>query len=155
MHFTDIPQSGQIALTFSRLSIGYDDTPLLPPITQTVTLGQRIALVGPNGIGKTTLFKTLLGETQPLDGSFHFGAGVHPGYLSQEQEMLDPTITVLETIQTLPDMGNHSEARTFFAPLPVCWGRSLSAGGDLILWAAIPLDAGNAGGPTLQFPPAG
>ncbi|MBG0788727.1 MAG: ABC-F family ATP-binding cassette domain-containing protein [Anaerolineaceae bacterium] len=113
MHFTDIPQSGQIALTLSRLSIGYDGTTLLPPITQTVTLGQRIALVGPNGIGKTTLFKTLLGETPPLDGSFHFGAGVHPGYLSQEQEMLDPAKTVLETIQALPDMGNHSEARTF------------------------------------------
>ncbi len=113
MHFTEIPQSGQIALTLSRLSIGYDGDPLLPPITQTVTLGQRIALVGPNGIGKTTLFKTLLGETPPLDGSYQFGVGVHPGYLSQEQEMLDPTKTVLETIQTLPDMGNHSEARTF------------------------------------------
>ncbi len=69
--------------------------------------------MGPNGIGKTTLFKTLLGETQPLEGSFHFGSGVHPGYLSQEQEMLTPTKTVLETIQMLPDMGNHSEARTF------------------------------------------
>lgn len=113
MHFTEIPQSGQITLTLSRLSIGYDGDPLLPPITQTVTLGQRIALVGPNGIGKTTLFKTLLGETPPLDGSYQFGVGVHPGYLSQEQEMLDPTKTVLETIQTLPDMGNHSEARTF------------------------------------------
>ncbi|NMC79702.1 MAG: ABC-F family ATP-binding cassette domain-containing protein, partial [Chloroflexi bacterium] len=113
MHFTEIPQSGQIALTLSRLSIGYDGDPLLPPITQTVTLGQRIALVGPNGIGKTTLFKTLLGETPPLDGSYQFGVGVHPGYLSQEQEMLDPTKTVLETIQILPDMGNHSEARTF------------------------------------------
>ncbi|MBG0771938.1 MAG: ABC-F family ATP-binding cassette domain-containing protein, partial [Anaerolineaceae bacterium] len=113
MHFTEIPQSGQIALTLGRLSIGYDESPLLPPITQTVTLGQRIALVGPNGIGKTTLFKTLLGETPPLDGSYQFGVGVHPGYLSQEQEMLDPAKTVLETLQALPDMGNHSEARTF------------------------------------------
>ena len=113
MHFTDIPQSGQIALTLGRLSIGYDGSPLLPPITQTVTLGQRIALVGPNGIGKTTLFKTLLGETPPLDGIYQFGVGVHPGYLSQEQEMLDPSKTVLETLQALPDMGNHSEARTF------------------------------------------
>ena len=113
MHFTEIPQSGQIALNLSRLSIGYDGTPLLPPITQTVTLGQRIALMGPNGVGKTTLFKTLLGETPPLDGSYHFGTGVHPGYLSQEQEMLAPSKTVLETLQALPGMGNHSEARTF------------------------------------------
>lgn len=113
MHFTETPHSGQIALTLSRLSIGYDGVPLLPPITQTVTLGQRIALVGPNGTGKTTLFKTLLGETPPLDGSFSFGANVRPGYLSQEQEMLNPALTVLETFQQTAGMQNHSEARSF------------------------------------------
>ncbi len=113
MHFTDLPDSGKIALHLSRLSIGYDGVPLLPPISQTVTLGQRIALVGPNGIGKTTLFRTLLGEVPALDGTFNFGSGVHPGYLSQEQEMLDPSLTVLETIQKVPELFNHSEARTF------------------------------------------
>lgn len=113
MHFTDIPESGQIALQISRLSIGYDDVPLLPPISQTVTLGQRIALVGPNGAGKTTLFRTLLGEMPALDGDFRFGSGVRPGFLSQEQETLDPSLTVLETIQRVPGMFNHSEARTF------------------------------------------
>ena len=113
MHFSETPHSGQIALTLSRLSIGYDGIPLLPPLTETVTLGQRIALVGPNGVGKTTLFKTLLGETPPVDGNFSFGANVHPGYLSQEQEMLDPAFTVLETFQQVPGRHNHSEARTF------------------------------------------
>lgn len=113
MHFTEIPDSGQIALQIDRLSIGYNGAPLLPPISQTVTLGQRIALVGPNGVGKTTLFKTLLGETPPIDGSFTFGSGVLPGYLSQEQEKLNPAMTVLETIQQVPDLVNHTEARTF------------------------------------------
>jgi ATP-binding cassette subfamily F protein 3 len=113
MHFSETPQSGQIALTLSRLSIGYEGVPLLPPITETITLGQRIALMGPNGIGKTTLFKTLLGETPPVDGDYRFGTNVRPGYLSQEQEMLDPALTVLETFQQTPGMQNHSEARTF------------------------------------------
>ncbi len=72
MHFTDTPDSGQIGLQLKRLMLGYDGVPLLPPITQTVSFGQRVALVGPNGIGKTTLFKTLLGETPPLEGGFRF-----------------------------------------------------------------------------------
>ena len=113
MHFSETPESGQIALHLDRLSIGYDGVPLLPPISQTVTQGQRIALVGPNGIGKTTLLKTLLGETAPIDGAFAFGSGVQPGYLSQEQEMLNPALTVLETIQRVPGMVNHTEARTY------------------------------------------
>jgi ATP-binding cassette subfamily F protein 3 len=113
MHFTDTPDSGQIGLQLERLVIGYDGVPLIPAITQTITLGQRIALVGPNGIGKTTLFKTLLGEVPPVDGDFHFGSGVRPGYLSQEQEMLDHTLTVLETIQKAPGMTGQTEARTF------------------------------------------
>jgi len=113
MHFSETPEGGQIVLQLDRLCIGYNVQALLPPITQTVTLGQRIALVGPNGIGKTTLFKTLLGETPPLGGTFAYGSGVQPGYLSQEQEMLDPTLTVLQTIQQLPDFYNHTEARTF------------------------------------------
>ena len=113
MHFTDTPEGGQIALHLDRLCIGYDGEALLPPMTQTVTQGQRVALIGPNGIGKTTLFKTLLGETPPLGGSYAFGSGFQPGYLSQEQEMLDPRLTVLQTIQALPDFYNHTEARTF------------------------------------------
>jgi ATP-binding cassette, subfamily F, member 3 len=113
MHFTETPESGQIALQINQLVIGYEGQSLLPPITQTVTLGQRIALVGPNGVGKTTLFKTFLGQNPPISGSFTFGSGIHPGYLSQEQEVLNPTLTVLESLQQIPEMHNHTQARTF------------------------------------------
>jgi len=113
MQFTDTPESGKMALTLERLSIGYDGICLLPSISQTVTQGQRIALIGPNGVGKTTLFKTLLKEISPVSGSFSFGTGVKIGYLSQEQEMLNPKFTVLETIQKVPGMSNHTDARTF------------------------------------------
>ncbi len=113
MKFSQTPESGQIVLNTDRLGIGYEGRLLLPPITQTVTLGQRIALVGPNGIGKTTLFRTLLGRVSPVTGTFYLGAGVQPGYLAQEQEVLEPTLSVLETIQKIPEMYNHTEARTF------------------------------------------
>ncbi|MFN2303244.1 MAG: ATP-binding cassette domain-containing protein, partial [Anaerolineales bacterium] len=113
MHFTETPESGKIVLQLDRLVIGYDGKALLPPLSQTVTLGQRIALVGPNGVGKTTLFKTLLGDVQPISGIFAYGSGIVTGYLSQEQEMLDPNITVLETIQQTPELVSPTEARTF------------------------------------------
>ena len=113
MQFAEIPESGKMALTMDHLAIGYDGQSLLPPINEMVTQGQRIALVGPNGVGKTTLFKTLLGEVAPISGSFTFGAGIRLGYLSQEQEMLDPKLTVLETVQQVPGMFNQTTARTF------------------------------------------
>lgn len=65
------------------------------------------------GMGKTTLFRTLLGEILPVTGSFTCGVGIRSGYLSHEQEVLNTSLTVLETIQTLPVMVNHTEARTF------------------------------------------
>ena len=113
MKFSGIPESGQIVLQTDRLSIGYNGQPLLPPISQTVTQGQRVALVGPNGIGKTTFFKTLLGETPTIGGSFYFGHSILPGYLSQEQEILDPSQTVLAVIQNHSDLHDHTEARSF------------------------------------------
>jgi ATP-binding cassette subfamily F protein 3 len=113
MAFNDIPESGKMALSMDRLSIGYEGQPLLPPVTQTVLLGQRIALVGPNGVGKSTLFKTLIDQVEPISGGYSFGAGVKPGYLSQEQETLDPSLTVLETMQRVQGMTDQTTARTF------------------------------------------
>jgi ATP-binding cassette subfamily F protein 3 len=75
--------------------------------------GQRIALVGPNGTGKSTLLRTFLGQIPPISGAFTYGTMIKPGYLSQEQEVLDPSMTVLETLQQIPEMHNHTEARTF------------------------------------------
>ncbi len=113
MLFDEVPESGQIVLKLERLVIGYEGKAILPPITQTVTAHQRIALVGPNGVGKTSLFKTLLGEIPPVSGGVSLGTHVNPGYLSQEQVNLNPAKTVLEILQALPGMGNHTEARSF------------------------------------------
>ncbi len=68
--------------------------------------------MGPTGIGKTT-FSRPSRVRRPPQCINAYGSGVPPGYLSQEQELLDPGLTALETIQQVPGMVNHTESRTF------------------------------------------
>jgi len=84
---------------------------------------ERVALIGPNGSGKTSFLKTILGEVQPLAGRVRLGASVETGYLAQMHAGLDPQKSVLETIldqENLP----VSEARSFL-------GRFLFSGDDV------------------------
>ncbi|MBJ8192401.1 ABC-F family ATP-binding cassette domain-containing protein, partial [Bacillus cereus] len=60
--------------------------------------GETVALIGPNGIGKSTLLKALVGQMQPLSGSFNWGTNVKLGYYDQEQTGLNPNNTVLEEL---------------------------------------------------------
>lgn len=70
-------------LEATHIQIGYTE-PLLGPIDLQVTRGEKIAIVGHNGIGKTTMLKTLLGHLQPLRGILRVGERVKPAYFSQE-----------------------------------------------------------------------
>jgi ATP-binding cassette, subfamily F, member 3 len=63
-----------------------------------VKRGQRVALLGPNGSGKTTFLRTVLGEVEPLHGRVRLGASVKIGYLPQTQDWLDPTKTAVEQV---------------------------------------------------------
>ncbi|MBX3086259.1 MAG: ABC-F type ribosomal protection protein [Anaerolineae bacterium] len=74
----------------------YDGRILFADVTATITAGERIVLQGPNGVGKTTLLKIILGLEQPDSGFVRLANGARIGYLDQEQESLDPNETVLE-----------------------------------------------------------
>ena len=83
-------------LIMEDLSIGYGERVLAKGINLTLRRGEKAALLGANGTGKTTLLRTLLGELQPLKGKAKIGSRVQIGYFSQSYERLDPEQTLLE-----------------------------------------------------------
>ena len=104
---------GKDVVTVENLSVGYTGfAPLLTDVSERLLAGERVVITGPNGAGKTTLMRTIAGQLAPVSGSVHLGASVQMGYMSQEQELLDPTQTALETIQDVSSF-NQTEARSF------------------------------------------
>ena len=100
-------------LVIEKLSIGYTtESPLLENINLQIRVGQRIALTGPNGSGKTTLIRTIAGKLNPLAGNLKLGMTVKPGYMAQEQELLSPNLTALQSVQKVASF-NETEARNF------------------------------------------
>jgi ATPase subunit of ABC transporter with duplicated ATPase domains len=105
-------QSKNVLITES-LSIGYaPEYFLLENLNLNIRAGQRIALTGANGTGKTTLIRTIAGKLHPLAGRLQLGMTVKVGYMSQEQELLNPKLNALQTIQSVAAM-NETEARNF------------------------------------------
>ena len=113
LDFGDLPPTGQDVALLEDLAIGYDPAaPLLRDLNLTLRAGERVAVLGPNGHGKSTLLKTIVGEVPPLAGRVRLGASIRIGYLAQEQEILDPDSTALAIIQTEAPL-NHTDARSF------------------------------------------
>ncbi|MFS8630444.1 MAG: ABC-F family ATP-binding cassette domain-containing protein, partial [Bacillales bacterium] len=77
-------QSGNDVLMVEDLSVGYGDKPVCRNISFKVTRGESVAIVGPNGIGKSTLLKTIVKKLPPLGGTIRFGTNVTVAYYDQE-----------------------------------------------------------------------
>ena len=98
-------------LITENLSVGYPGyEPLLEDLNLFIRAGQRIALTGENGTGKTTLLRTIMGTLDPLAGGLKLGHTVRLGYIAQEQEALDPSLSAVEIIQRMSSY-NETEAR--------------------------------------------
>ena len=105
-------QSKDVLVT-DALSIGYTpEQPLLTNINLFIRAGQRVVLTGPNGSGKTTFIRTIIGKIPALTGSFRLGGATKLGYMAQEQELLNPALNSVQTIQRVSAI-NETETRNF------------------------------------------
>lgn len=99
IHFDVQQMSGQEVLSLTEVTIGYaEKTPLCHNVDVLLERGERVALIGPNGIGKTTLLKTAAGLIEPLSGIVRHGTNVTIGYYDQEQQHLNPHKSVLDEL---------------------------------------------------------
>ncbi len=98
IRFQPAPRSGSVVFEAKSLSVSYNAEPVLKDIDITVLRGERIAFVGRNGEGKTTLSSVIAGKT-PCEGEIRRGYNVYSGFFGQNQdELMDENKTVLETV---------------------------------------------------------
>ena len=117
INFTSDRPSGKEVLIAKDLTIGYPDKTMVSDIDFQVNKNDRVAIIGPNGIGKSTLLKTIMKKIEPKDGSIKYGASLDIGYYDQELQSLDTSKTVLDTIwdrhKTMPEKDVRSILASF------------------------------------------
>jgi len=129
----DIPTlegGGRDVAIVERADLGYGDTVVLHDVSLHLRFGDRVALIGPNGSGKSTLLRTLTGEIPPINGTVRLGTGIAAGYIAQEQDTLDPSLTVMQQARRA-GTGSDSDLRTFLHKFLFAGDMVLRLVGDL------------------------
>jgi ATP-binding cassette subfamily F protein uup len=90
--------SGRLVIEADAISKNYQNTPLIRDFSTLIMRGDRVGLIGPNGVGKTTLLKILLGELPPDTGTVKHGTKLSIAYFDQLRAQLDPEETVVDAI---------------------------------------------------------
>jgi len=111
-----IERAGTQVLTVQEASVGYPGVTLARDITFTLRRGEALGVIGPNGSGKTTFVKTVLGKLQPLAGELRWGTKVQIGYYAQQLDDLDDrNEIIMELRRVAPSTATAGELRGFLA----------------------------------------
>ena len=111
-----IERAGTQVLTVEDAAVGYPDKLLARDITFTLRRGECLGIIGPNGSGKTTFIKTVLGKLPPLAGEFRWGTKVQVGYYAQQLDDLDDrNEIIMELRRVAPSSATAGELRSFLA----------------------------------------
>ncbi len=95
---SDAERSGRLVLAVEHLSYSFGERPLIDDFSSRVLRGDRIGLVGDNGVGKSTLIRLLLGELLPTQGLIRQGTRLQTAYFDQHRESLDPEASVIDSV---------------------------------------------------------
>lgn len=118
-------QSGNDVLNIQSLSVGYNDRAVSKDVSLKLYRSESLALVGPNGVGKSTLLKTIIKELPALAGDIHYGTGIQFGYYDQEQANLKGNKLVLNELWDDYPQVNEKDIRGIL-------GRFLFTGDDVL-----------------------
>lgn len=115
LKFTPRIQSGEDVLRVDKLEKSFDGVEVFKNISFDLYRNERCAIIGENGVGKTTLFRIIMGEEMPSSGKVKMGASVNIGYFDQEQKSLTLTNTIFEEISSTYPMLSNFEIRSYLA----------------------------------------
>ncbi|WP_201330829.1 ABC transporter ATP-binding protein, partial [Lactobacillus nasalidis] len=115
INFSSERPSGKEVLILKDLAVGYPDKTMLKDISFQINKGDRVAIIGQNGIGKSTLLKTVMKQLPVKHGSIKYGASLDIGYYDQELQGLDYSKTVIDTIWDRHKEMNEKDIRSILA----------------------------------------
>lgn len=115
LHFTTKVKSGRDVLFVDNLAVSFGEHNVFSNIEMNVYKGERVGIIGPNGIGKSTLLKVIANKINEYNGSFNLGHYVNIGYYDQEQTSLDSESTVIDEIWDYNPELNYYDIRTMLA----------------------------------------
>ena len=114
--FPPAPRSGDIVFKGSGITVGYPQKVVFRNADIEIRRGEKVALVGRNGEGKTTLMRVIMSELEPISGEAKIGHNVNIGYFAQNQEdILDKNLTVMETLESVASGDIRTKLRDILA----------------------------------------